>query len=183
MIDKKGSALTREEAARFLGAHLCRCTGYTKILDAVEVFASGKTPEVHMPGGIGTRGVRYQGTELALGDRGYVDDINVPGMLHAALRLSDHARAEVLRIDTAAAEAMPGVEAVFTAADVPGDLRVGIIHTDWPVFIPEGRTDVLSRRRPRDRRGRLAQEAQGGRQARRGLLQAAAPAHRRLAAL
>jgi xanthine dehydrogenase molybdenum-binding subunit len=144
LIDKKGSALTRDEASRFLGAHLCRCTGYTKILDAVEVLARGEAPEACMPNGLGTRGARYQGTELALGDRGYVDDLRVPGMLHGALRLADHARADVLKIDTAAALRVPGVEAVFTAADLPGDLRVGIIYTDWPVFIPEGgRTSYL----------------------------------------
>jgi xanthine dehydrogenase molybdenum-binding subunit len=144
LIDKKGSALTREEAARFLGAHLCRCTGYSKILDAVEVLARGESPQANLPGGVGTRGARYQGSELALGDRGYVDDIRVPGMLHAAFRLADHARADVVRIDTTAARAVPGVEAVFTAADLPGSLRVGIIYTDWPVFIPEGgRTSYL----------------------------------------
>jgi xanthine dehydrogenase molybdenum-binding subunit len=65
-------------------------------------------------------------------------------MLHGALRLADHARADVLKIDTTAALGAPGVQAVFTAADVPGDLRVGIIHADWPVFIPEGgRTSYL----------------------------------------
>ena len=49
-----------------------------------------------------------------------------------------------MRIDTAAAAAVPGVERVFTAADVPGELRVGLIHKDWPVFIPEGgRTSYL----------------------------------------
>ena len=144
LIDKKGSSLTRDEAARFLGAHLCRCTGYTKILDAVEVLARGDAPQAVLPGGLGTRGARYQGAELALGDRGYVDDIRVPGMLHGALRLADHARADVLKIDTSAALAVPGVEGVFTAADLPGDLRVGIIYTDWPVFIPEGgRTSYL----------------------------------------
>ena len=144
LIDKKGSALTRDEAARFLGAHLCRCTGYSKILDAVEILASGETSEAVLPTGIGTRGARYQGTELALGDRDYVDDIRVPGMLHGALRLADHARADVIKIDTSGALGVPGVEAVFTAADLPGDLRVGIIHTDWPVFIPEGgRTSYL----------------------------------------
>jgi len=100
LLDKKGSALTREEAARHLGAHLCRCTGYTKILDAVEVLARGDTSEVVLPRGLGSRGVRYQGTDLALGDRGYVDDIRVPGMLHAALHLSSYARAEVLKIET-----------------------------------------------------------------------------------
>jgi xanthine dehydrogenase molybdenum-binding subunit len=65
-------------------------------------------------------------------------------MLHAALRLADHARAEIVSIDTAAARSVPGVDGVFTAADVPGELRVGIIYTDWPVFIPEGgRTSYL----------------------------------------
>ena len=55
-----------------------------------------------------------------------------------------HARADVVRIDTAAAATVEGVEAVFTAADVPGELRVGLIHKDWPVFIPEGgRTSYL----------------------------------------
>ena len=144
LIDKKGPGLTRDEAARYLGAHLCRCTGYSKILDAVEVLASGESLPVIPVGGLGTRGARYEGIELALGDRDYVDDIRVPGMLHGALRLADHARADVLKIDTTAARAVSGVQAVLTAAEVPGDLRVGIIHADWPVFIPEGgRTSYL----------------------------------------
>jgi xanthine dehydrogenase molybdenum-binding subunit len=144
LIDRKGSGLTRNDAARHLGAHLCRCTGYVKILDAVELLASGETPKVEPAGGVGTSGARYQGTELALGDKPYVDDLRVEGMLHAALHLSAHARADIVRIDTAAAAAVPGVVAVFTGADVPGKLKVGIIHTDWPVFIPEGgRTSYL----------------------------------------
>src|SRR5690606_40273693 len=73
----------------------------------------------------------------------------VPGMLHAALHLTAHARATVLGIDTAAAQASPGVRAVFTAADIPGELRVGLIYKDWPVMIPVGGTtscagDVLA---------------------------------------
>jgi xanthine dehydrogenase molybdenum-binding subunit len=144
LIDKKGSGLTRDEAARYLGAHLCRCTGYSKILDAVEVLASGERSQTVPLGGLGSRGARYEGVELALGDRDYVDDIRVAGMLHGALRLSEYARADVLKIDTTAALALAGVRAVFTAADVPGELRVGIIHADWPVFIPEGgRTSYL----------------------------------------
>lgn len=35
LVDKKGAGLERGDAARFLGAHLCRCTGYVKIVDAV----------------------------------------------------------------------------------------------------------------------------------------------------
>ena len=64
--------------------------------------------------------------------------MRVPGMLHAALHLTAHARAEILSFDTAAASAAPGVVAVFTAADIAGELRVGIIHKDWPVMIPIG---------------------------------------------
>ena len=153
LIDKKGASLARQDAARHLGAHLCRCTGYVKILDAVEAVARGAvednvstTPTLppKVDGGIGSRSVRYQGAELVLGDKAYVDDIRVPGMLHAALRLTDHARADVLAIDSRAALSVPGVEAVYTAADIPGELRVGILHTDWPVMIPVGgRTSYL----------------------------------------
>ncbi len=50
----------------------------------------------------------------------------------------------VVAIDTSAAEAVAGVVRVFTAADVPGALRSGLIHKDWPVFIPVGgRTSYL----------------------------------------
>ncbi|HTH05931.1 MAG TPA: 2Fe-2S iron-sulfur cluster-binding protein, partial [Ilumatobacteraceae bacterium] len=92
-VDKKGAGLERDDMARHLGAHLCRCTGYVKILDAIEAVAKGKELTPETPGGIGTSGMRYQAKELTLGDRPYIDDIRVPGMLHAALRLTDHARA------------------------------------------------------------------------------------------
>jgi len=145
LVDQKGADLDRATIEARLGAHLCRCTGYAKIVEAVELIASGDpvggTPPAH---GIGKRGAKYEAKPLALGDRGYVDDLRVPGMLHAALRLTDHARADVLTIDTAEAAAMPGVITVLTAADIPGELRVGLIHHDWPVMIPAGgRTSYL----------------------------------------
>jgi xanthine dehydrogenase molybdenum-binding subunit len=144
LLDQKGKDLTRETTAGRLGGHLCRCTGYTKIFDAIEMLRDGSIPALELPAGIGESGAKYESAELALGDRGYVDDMIVDGMLHGALRLADHARADVVSIDTSAAEAVPGVAAVYTAQDVPGELKVGIIHTDWPVFIPEGgRTSYL----------------------------------------
>ena len=139
-LDKKGEALTREDMARHLGAHLCRCTGYVKILDAIDSLSKGAPParELQAHAGVGARLAKYEAESLALGDRGYVDDLRVPGLLHAALRFTDHARAEIVRITTSAAAAAPGVVAVFTAADVPGELRVGIIERDWPVLVPVG---------------------------------------------
>jgi len=137
-VDKKGADLKREDMARHLGAHLCRCTGYVKVLDAIETVAQGTPVEVSLPGGVGSRGVKYEAADLALGDRGYVDDIRIPGMLHGALHLTQHVRADILAIDTSAAESAPGVEAVFTAADIPGVHKVGIIYKDWPVMIGVG---------------------------------------------
>jgi xanthine dehydrogenase molybdenum-binding subunit len=144
LIDKNGAGLTREQASRHLGAHLCRCTGYIKVLDAVEALAQNDVPVVVQPGGVGSRGIKYEGRELSVGTRDFIDDMTVPGMLHGALRLADHARADVLAIDTAAALEMSGVEAVFTAADIPAARRVGLIHKDWPIMISEGgRTSYL----------------------------------------
>jgi aldehyde oxidoreductase len=136
-IAKKGAALTREAMAPHLGAHLCRCTGYVKILDAIETVAQGRAVDPpRLADGVGGRGAKYEAAELTLGHRDYVDDIRVPGMLHAALRLTDHARARVRRIDIADARAAPGVVSVLTAQDIPGELRTGLIHKDWPLMIP-----------------------------------------------
>mgnify|MGYP001453384022 FL=1 len=149
-ISKKGSSLTRESMAPHLGAHLCRCTGYVKILDAIEAVAHGTPVEPPtVKSGVGARGMKYEAHPLTLGDRPYIDDIRVPGMLHAALHLTDHTRASIKNIDVANAIAAPGVVSVLTAADIPGELRSGLIYKDWPLMIPVGGTtsfggDVLA---------------------------------------
>ena len=144
LVDRKGSGVSRDEASRHLGAHLCRCTGYVKILDAVEAIASGEVPVAEPTKGVGSSGVKYEGRDLAVGRRPFIDDMTPPGLLHGAVHLAEHARADIVAIDTSAAEAVEGVEAVLTGADVPGELRVGLIHKDWPVFIPVGgRTSYL----------------------------------------
>ncbi|MFM7771611.1 MAG: selenium-dependent xanthine dehydrogenase [Acidimicrobiaceae bacterium] len=137
-IDKKGASLKREDMARHLGAHLCRCTGYVKVLDAIDTVAKNLSPEKVSTGGLGVRVAKYEANDLALGDRGYIDDMRVPGMLHASLVFTKHARAEVLSINTSKALSRPGVQAVFTAQDIPGELMMGIIYKDWPVMIPVG---------------------------------------------
>ena len=137
-VDKKGAALRRDDMSRHLGAHLCRCTGYVKVLDAIESVAQGRVVVPALARTVGGGGAKYEAGGLALGDRDYVDDMRVPAMVHAALHLTAHARADIVAIDTAAALAVVGVHAVFTAADIPGELYVGIIHKDWPVMIPVG---------------------------------------------
>jgi len=137
-IDKKGTALKREDMARHLGAHLCRCTGYAKILEAIECVAKNEIPTMPPVAGIGTRTPKYEAESLAMGDRAYIDDIRMPGLLHAALHFTQHTRATVKRIKVDAARNAAGVRAVYTAADIPGELMVGIIYKDWPVMIPVG---------------------------------------------
>ncbi len=137
-IDKKGAGLKREDMARHLGAHLCRCTGYVKILDAIDSVAKQLSPEIVSTGGLGVRVAKHEAKELALGDRGYIDDMRLPGLMHASLVFTRHARAEILSINTSKAMSRPGVRAVFTAADIPGELMMGIIYKDWPVMIPVG---------------------------------------------
>ncbi|MEC7716153.1 MAG: molybdopterin cofactor-binding domain-containing protein, partial [Actinomycetota bacterium] len=144
LVDKKGPNLEREYAARHLGAHLCRCTGYVKILDAIELLAKGDLPKEVTNSGIGSSIIKYEAEDLAIGRRPFIDDLQPEGLLHGAFKLSDHARAGIKSIDTTKAEAVEGVQRVITADDVPGELRVGLIHKDWPVFIPiGGRTSYL----------------------------------------
>jgi selenium-dependent xanthine dehydrogenase len=135
-------APSRAEIARAIDVHLCRCTGYKKIIDAIELMARGRRgepiPEPLADGGVGARLTRYDAVRLALGDRPYVADLDRPGLLHGALALSQHARARIVRIDTSRAEALPGVVRVVTARDVPGNRWYGLIEQDWPGFVAEG---------------------------------------------
>jgi selenium-dependent xanthine dehydrogenase len=133
---------SRAEIARALAGNLCRCTGYVKIVDAIELAAGVKrgepVPEPDWSGKVGSRTGRYQGRELALGDKPYVNDLKAEGMLHGAIRFSDHPRARVIRIDTTKAAGHPGVVAVATAGDVPGERTQGLITRDWRQLVAEG---------------------------------------------
>jgi carbon-monoxide dehydrogenase large subunit len=71
----------------------------------------------------GTRVARVEDARLLTGRGTYVDDVVLPGMLHARFVRSPFARAAVRGIDAAAALAMPGVRFVFTAADLNPDAR------------------------------------------------------------
>ena len=141
LIDKNANP-TRAEIATALDVHLCRCTGYVKIVDAVELMAKAKRgepiPEPEVDGKVGDSLQRYRGADLVLGDRPYVADMTREGMLHGVVVLSPHPRARVKRIDVSKARALPGVAAVVTAKDVPGERWYGLLYNDWPGFVAEG---------------------------------------------
>ena len=68
---------------------------------------------------VGTRPVRHDGPDKVMGRARYAADIHLPGMLHAKMLRSPYAHARIKNIDASKALALPGVEAVVTAADLP----------------------------------------------------------------
>ncbi len=133
----------RAQIRKAIRRNLCRCTGYQKIIEAIyyaaEILRGDKTfPEEIHSGKAGTSLPKYQACRTVLGNQPFVSDLRAEGMLHAALRLSDHPRAKLLAIDAAEAESMPGVVRVFTAADIPGGRFVGLINQDWPLMVAAG---------------------------------------------
>jgi CO/xanthine dehydrogenase Mo-binding subunit len=68
---------------------------------------------------VGTRPVRHDGVDKVTGRANYGADFSLPGMLFGIVVRSPHAHARIVSIDTAAAEAVPGVKAVVTGKDIP----------------------------------------------------------------
>jgi CO/xanthine dehydrogenase Mo-binding subunit/aerobic-type carbon monoxide dehydrogenase small subunit (CoxS/CutS family) len=133
-----------EEIKERLGGNICRCTGYQKIFDAVELardVLNGRLPattlaEDEQEDGrfIGANVRRLDAPSKVSGALKYAGDMVMPGMLHMAVLRSPHAHARILSIDASEAEAMPGVEGVITCADVPGEDGFGVYVHDQPVM-------------------------------------------------
>jgi aldehyde oxidoreductase len=166
----KGDRPSRQDIILAVKPNLCRCTGYVKIVDAIEatfdaMHSPGRDALIASAGGmpaalagrmmsapagdgkspdasarIGQAYPKYQAVETALGNRPFTRDIYLEGMLYGALKFSDHPRAKVMGIDISEAEKMPGVKRVFTAADIPGKQYTGLIFQDWPLMIGVGQT-------------------------------------------
>lgn len=141
----RGKAGNREAVHRALAGHLCRCTGYLPIVRALD--RAGQAWEAGAEAlpvggaaahGVGASAPRYRGEAYALGEAPFVADLAAPGMLHAAVVLSEHPRALVRAIHVSEALALPGVVRVLIAADVPGRRHVGLIVDDWPVLVAPG---------------------------------------------
>jgi selenium-dependent xanthine dehydrogenase len=163
---EQGKSDDRDAIRKALDGHICRCTGYGRIIDAIqtagEVMRNGGTlpvqprrhsffgeefglhrnPEFEFAStkghGIGESHARVGGIEQVLGDRPYVDDMRMPGMLHGAMVLAEHPRARVLTINTEEAAKSRGVVRIFTARDVPGKRGTGLNVPDLPVFVATG---------------------------------------------
>jgi xanthine dehydrogenase molybdenum-binding subunit len=72
------------------------------------------------------------------GEAIYTDDIKFEGMLHARAKRAEIPHAILKRIDTSRAKELPGVKAVLTAEDIPGEHNHGLVIYDWPVMVGIG---------------------------------------------
>ena len=122
---------TYEEVKVALSGNLCRCTGYTKIVDAVEtasLYLQGEKPKQleFAPqrssidlSVVGKRLPKLDAPDKATGRALYTDDLVLPNMIHGKLLLSPLPHATIKSIGTEEAEALPGVKVVLTGRDVP----------------------------------------------------------------
>jgi 4-hydroxybenzoyl-CoA reductase subunit alpha len=124
------------EIREALGGNLCRCTGYTKIFEAVKLAAKdldgmagdsknrpvpiryGEPSDGHLV--IGARGRKADSIRKGIGTEIYTDDIDLPRMAHGRILRSPFPHARILSIDTHEAEALEGVFAVVTGNEMPG---------------------------------------------------------------
>ena len=128
---------------------LCRCAGYQTIENAVQAAAySMRTgeplPPARIPDSANARRVvgrsvpRPDAQQKVTGRAVYTDDLQFEGMLHARVRRAMVPHAFLKSLDISKAEALPGVRAVLTAEDIPGERYHGLVIYDWPVMVDVG---------------------------------------------
>ena len=113
---------TRAEIQEALSGNLCRCTGYKKIIDAVEAFVNNETTEELVDAKFNMVGHRHPYLEAGRKVQGraeYADDIKIHNALFCRFSRSTHAHAKIISIDTSKAIALPGVRAVVTGKELP----------------------------------------------------------------
>lgn len=142
LIDKNSDP-SEEEIKQAIKGNICRCTGYRKIIEGIQMTAGILRGDVEIKTeekentGVGAAIHKIDTECKVLGTGEYVDDMRLEGMTYASAVRSKYPRAKILSIDTTDAEKLPGVIGILRAEDVPNN-KVGHIQQDWDVMIAEG---------------------------------------------
>lgn len=141
LLDKNPEP-TRDDIAKAITGNLCRCTGYKKIIDAIEMAAhflrtGEEVPSLGFDVRVGDRSPRVDVAEKVLGTGKFPDDFQFDDMVYGRALRTPYPRARVNRIDVSKALKHPDCITVLTAKDVPNN-TIGHIVQDWDVMIPEG---------------------------------------------
>ena len=144
LIDKNPNP-TEADIKEAIKGNICRCTGYKKIIEAIDLVAQIKRGDRQIDKelekgdkfGVGSNAFRIDVREKVLGYGEYVDDVEMEDMLHVSAVRTKYPRARILDIDFSEALKLEGVVAVYTAEDVP-NIKVGHIQQDWDVMIAKG---------------------------------------------
>jgi xanthine dehydrogenase molybdenum-binding subunit len=138
-----------EDIRHALKDTLCRCAGYPSIIGAVKAAARAlrtgqpvEPPQVALSGRpgrvVGTVVPRPDAPAKVTGAAQFTDDLVFPGMLHARVKRAMVPAAVVRSLDVSKARALPGVAAVLTADDIPGERLHGLVIFDWPALVGVG---------------------------------------------
>lgn len=125
------TAEQKEDLDHSLRGSLCRCTGYRQIDDAIRGVCNVQQPcDIGAGHSVGSSPGPLAARAIVTGAEEYTLDTHVEGLLHLKVVRSPHAHAVATNIDTSAAEAVPGVVAVYTWKDVPDKYFTTAIHED-----------------------------------------------------
>ncbi len=128
---------------------LCRCAGYptieNAILAAAQALRTGEPVQkpnipdsIHVHKSVGHTHARHDGMDKVIGTAIYTDDLVFDGMLYAKVRRAMIPHGFLTKLDISKAKTLPGVVAVLTAEDIPGEHNHGLVIFDWPVMVGLG---------------------------------------------
>ncbi len=146
---KRNPSPTSADVRVALKDTLCRCAGYPAIeaavLSAAESVRTGApvkpprvTESIFKHAVVGHQQTRPDAVGKVNGKAIFTDDLVFEGMLYAKVRRAMVPHAFLKRLEVAKAKALPGVVAVLTAGDIPGEHNHGLVVYDWPVMVGVG---------------------------------------------